>query len=111
MFVKYFLSLIVIILALAQLGVQTAILTNVFIVMVISLGLAMALSLGLGSRAVVSNILAGAFVREHFPPGREVQFQGMNGKIIEVGAVGTAIETEGRQITVPNTLMMESVIE
>lgn len=111
MFVRYFLSLIVIILSLAQLGVQTSILTNIFTVLIISLGLALALALGLGSRSVVANILAGAFSREHFPVGREVQIQGVKGKIVSVGAVGTSIESEGRQITVPNTLLMENVIE
>jgi small-conductance mechanosensitive channel len=109
MFVKYFLALIVIILALAQLGVRTDILTNLFTVLIISLGLALAL--GLGSRAVVANILAGAFAREHVPEGREIQIQGIKGKIVMIGAVGTAIDSEGQQITVPNTLLMENVIE
>lgn len=110
-FIKYFITLIVIILGLAQLGVQTNILTIIFAVLVISFGLALALSLGLGSRAVVSNILAGAFAREHFPTGREIEIQGMKGKIVAVGAVTTSVETEGREITVPNTLLIENVIE
>ena len=110
-FVQYFLSLIVIILALAQMGVQTTILTNIFIVLIISLGLALALALGLGSRAVIANILAGAFAREHFPEGREIEVQGIKGKIVQVGAVGTSIDSGGRQITVPNTVLMENVVE
>ncbi len=110
-FVKYFLNLIVIILSLAQLGVRTDILTNIFTVLIISLGLALALALGLGSRAVVTNILAGAFIREHFPAGREIQVQGVSGRIVSIGAVGTTVESEGREITFPNTLLMENVIE
>jgi small-conductance mechanosensitive channel len=110
-FVRYFLSLIVVILALAQIGVQTAILTNIFIVLIISLGLALALGLGLGSRAVVANILAGAFVREHFPVGREIQVQGVSGRIVSIGAVGTTVESAGREITFPNSLLLENVIE
>jgi len=109
--VKYFLALIVIILALAQLGVRTDILTNIFTVLVISLGLALALALGLGSRAVVGNILAGAFAREHFAEGRIIQVQGMIGKIVEVGSVGTTIEKNGQQITIPNVLLVENVVE
>ncbi len=69
------------------------------------------MALGLGSRAVVANILAGAFAREHFPEGREVEIQGMRGKVIAVRSVGTEIDCEGRQITVPNTLLMETVVE
>lgn len=108
--VQYFLTLIVIILALAQIGVQTSILTNIFIVLIVSLGLALALALGLGSRAVVANILAGAFAREHFPPGREVEVQGFRGRVVGIGSVSTTIETEDRQITLPNTLLVENII-
>ncbi len=111
MFVQYILTLIVIILSLAQLGIRTDILTNIFTVLIVSLGLAMALALGLGSRAVVGNILAGAFIREHFPEGREVQVQGITGKIVAIGSVSTVIDNGERQITVPNTLLMENVIE
>ena len=68
LFVKYFITLIILILGLAQLGIQTDILTIVFAALIISFGLALALSLGLGSRAVVSNILAGAFARNISPP-------------------------------------------
>ncbi len=110
-FVKYFLSLIVIIAALAQVGVRTDILTNIVTVLIVSLGLALALALGLGSRAVVANILAGAFVREHLSVGREIQVQGLKGKVVAVRSVGTSIETEGRQITIPNVVLIENVIE
>ncbi|MEO8073105.1 MAG: mechanosensitive ion channel domain-containing protein [Acidobacteriota bacterium] len=111
LFVKYFITLVVIIFGLAQLGVQTNILTIIFAVLVISFGLALALSLGLGSRAVVFNILAGAFAREHFPAGKEVEIQGMKGKILAVGSVTTSVETDGREITVPNTLLIENVFD
>ncbi len=63
----YFLSLITIVIILAQLGVQTAVLTVILAVVLTSTGLATALALGFGCRAVISNILAGAFVRDHFP--------------------------------------------
>lgn len=110
-FLKYFLSFIAAVLSLAQLGVQTDILTNLVTVLIISLGLALALSLGLGSRPVVANILAGAFAREHFPEGREIQVQGIKGKIVVVGSVATEVDSEGRQITIPNTLLVENIIE
>lgn len=111
LFIKYFITLIVIILGLAQLGIQTNILTIIFAVLVVSCGLAIALSLGLGSRAVVSNILAGAFAREHFPVGKDVEIHGMKGKIIAVGTVTTRVQGEEQEITVPNTLLIENVIE
>lgn len=110
--VRYFLSLVVIILTLAQLGVQTNILTIVFMVIIVSMGLALALAIGLGSRAVVANVLAGAFLRDHFPAGREVQIHGIKGSVIKVGSVGTDIRKEdGQAFTVPNLVLMENVVE
>ena len=108
---RYFLSLITIVITLAQLGVQTAILTVILAVILISAGLAVALALGFGSRAVVANILAGAFVRDHFEVGRMIEVQGVRGKIIEVSSVGTTLENEGGVITIPNTVLMENVVE
>lgn len=108
---RYFLSLIVIVITLAQLGVQTAILTIIFAVILISAGVATAMALGLGSRAVVANLLAGAFVREHFPQGREIEVQGVRGRVVAVHSVGTVLENEGGIVTVPNTVLMENVIE
>ena len=108
---RYFLSLITIVITLAQLGVETAILTVILAVVLTSAGLATALALGFGSRAVISNILAGAFVRDHFPVGRTIEVQGVRGTIVEVNSVGTTLEHEGGIITIPNTVLMENVVE
>lgn len=108
---RYFLSLIVIVITLAQLGVQTAILTVILAVILISVGLATALALGFGSRAVVANILAGAFVRDHFQEGRVIEVQGVRGKIVAVNSVGTTLENESGMVTIPNTVLMENVVE
>ena len=108
---RYFLSLIVGVITLAQLGVQTAILTVILAVVLISAGLATALALGFGSRAVVSNLLAGAFVREHFPEGREIEVQGVRGRVVAVNSVGTVLQAASGTVTVPNTVLMENVVE
>ena len=110
-FVKYFITLLVLILSLAQIGIDTNILTILFGVIVGASGLAIALALGLGSRSVVSNILAGAFAREHFPEGKDVEIQGVRGKIVVVGSVTTRVQTDKQEITVPNTVLIENVIE
>lgn len=108
---RYFLSLIILVITLAQLGVQTAILIVILAVILISAGLATALALGYGSRAVVANILAGAFVREHFEPGRVIEVQGVRGTIVSVNSVGTTLKGEAGIVTVPNTVLMENVVE
>jgi small-conductance mechanosensitive channel len=93
------------------LGVQTAILTVILAVILLSLGLATALALGFGSRAVVANILAGAFVRDHFETGRVIEVQGVRGKIVAVNSVGTTLENDSGMVTIPNTVLMENVVE
>jgi small-conductance mechanosensitive channel len=108
---RYFLSLIIIVITLAQLGVQTAILTVILAVILISAGLATSLALGYGSRTVVANILAGAFVREHFQAGRVIEVQGVRGTIVSVNSVGTTLESASGIVTVPNTVLMENVVE
>lgn len=108
---RYFIALIVIIIALAQLGVQTAILTVIFAVILFSIGIASALAFGSGSKAVVSNILAGAFIRDHFPEGRNIEVQGVQGRVVAVNSVGTTVESNGRIVTIPNAVLMENVVE
>lgn len=108
---RYFLSLIVIVITLAQLGVQTAILTIIFAVVLVSAGVASAIALGLGSRAVVANLLAGAFVREHFPEGRQIEVLGVRGSVVAVHSVGTVLQNDAGTVTVPNTVLMENVVE
>ena len=109
--VRYFIALIAVIITLAQLGVQTAILTVIFAVILLSVGAASALAFGTGSKAVVANILAGAFIRDHFPEGREIDVQGVHGKIVAVNSVGTTVDSDGRIVTVPNSVLMENVVE
>ena len=108
---RYFLALIIIIITLAQLGVQTAILTVIFAVILLSIGIASALAFGTGSKAVVGNILAGAFIRDHFPEGRSIQVQGVQGKVVAVNSVGTTIDSNGQIVTVPNSVLMENIVE
>ena len=96
---------------LAQLGVQMTILTIIFAVILLSIAIASALALGTGSKAVVANIVAGAFIRDHFPEGREIQVQGVKGKLVAVNSVGTTVASENRIVTVLNSVLMENVVE
>ncbi len=66
---------------LAQLGVQMTILTIIFAVLLLSIAIASALALGTGSKAVVANIVAGAFIRDHFPEGREIQVRAFRDRL------------------------------
>ena len=102
-----FILLIVVIIVLAQLGVQTAILTVIFAVILLSVGIASALAFGTGSKAVTENILAGAFIRDNFQEDREIEIQGIQDKVLAVNSVGTTVETGRVIVTVPNSILMK----
>ncbi len=59
----------------------------------------------------MNNLLAGAFARELFSPGNQLEIQGKSGRLIAIRAVGATFESDGRQFTVPNTMLIENIVE
>ena len=68
----------------------------------------LALALGLGSRGLVSQILAGIYVRELYQVGQHVQVGEVEGQIEEIGTVKTTLLTDtGELVSVANRVMLE----
>jgi small-conductance mechanosensitive channel len=100
------------VLAISTLGVDTTILTTSFTIIVAAAGLAIALTFGLGSRDAARNVLAGYYVRQTFRPGQEVTVGEHTGRITTIAGAFTTLEVTDadnttRQITIPNTLLMQ----
>lgn len=77
--------------------------------------LAFGLSVGLGARDVAGGIVAGWYVRRLIQPGDRIQVAGIVGRVREVGAVATVVETEDAQgmmerRSVPNTVVLRQAI-
>lgn len=95
--------------AIGQLEVKTDLLNHVIAIVLITVGLAMALALGFGSRDIVSQILAGIYVRELYEVGQTVQVDGVEGQIEEIGTVKTTLQTEtGEFVSIANKVMLSN---
>jgi small-conductance mechanosensitive channel len=108
--VQYMISLFVVVLALGQLGVDTAILVTAITIAIAAFGLALGLALGLGARGVVYNVLAGYYMRQRFPNGQPIAYFDVRGEVSSVGSVNTLVRTSEGEVVIPNSALLESVV-
>jgi small-conductance mechanosensitive channel len=108
--VRYSLLLVVVILALDELGVQTTILTTIIIVAVAAVALGLALAFGLGNRQLAHSIMAGFHAREEFSPGQTLTIGDETGRLIRIGATKALLETSQGQVSVPNVVLLNEVV-
>ena len=108
--VRYSLLLVVVILALDELGVQTTILTTIIIVTIAAVALSLALAFGLGNREVAHSIMAGFHAREEFKPGQHLTVGDHSGKLIRIGATKALIDTDQGPISLPNVVLLNEVV-
>jgi small-conductance mechanosensitive channel len=108
--IQYLISLFVVVLALGELGVDTAILVTTLTILIAAFGLAIGLALGLGARGVVAHILAGYYIRQRFRAGQPIDFAEVRGEIGGVGGVSTVLTTADGDIVIPNSTLLESVV-
>lgn len=111
-FVQGLLVIITVSLAIGQLQIETALLNTVIAIVLISFGAAAALALGLGSRQLVSEILAGVYVRELYQVGDEIVLGEVRGTIEEIGTVKTLILDDSQTlISVANRQLLEQRVD
>lgn len=108
--VRYSLLLVVLILALDELGVQTTILTTIIIVTVAAIAFGLALAFGLGNRQLAHSIMAGFHAREEFNPGQTLTVGDHSGQLVRIGATKTLLETSDGQISLPNVALITEVV-
>lgn len=108
--VRYSILIITVILALQQLGMQTALLVAVTLVLVAALALALALAFGLGSRELARNIMAGFHAREMFTPDQTLTVRNHTGRLIRIGTSTSLLETEAGRITMPNEVLINEEV-
>jgi small-conductance mechanosensitive channel len=108
--VRYSLLLVVVILALDELGVQTTILTTIIIVTVAAIALGLALAFGLGNRQLAHSIMAGFHAREEFTPGQTLTIGDHTGRLVRIGATKALLDTSEGQISLPNIVLLNEVV-
>jgi small-conductance mechanosensitive channel len=110
-FVQYLISLFTAIIALGVLGIDTALLVTAITIMIGAFGLALGLALGLGARRVVHHVLAGYYVRQQFRIGQDIVLGDQRGQVQSVGGVATEIATDRGSVSVPNGMLLESLVQ
>ncbi len=100
---------VAVIMAITQLRIDTDIVRLVTALSLAGAALAFGLSFGLGSRSMVSNILAGFYVKRLFAPGSEVEIDGRRGIVSAVSTTSTVLENDDGDIVLANqTLLAET---
>lgn len=104
-------TMFTVVLALSQLGVDTAILVTALTIIIAAFGLAIGLSLGLGSRTVIQHILAGYYLRQRLAGSRTVSVGEHRGELIGVGSVNTMLRApDGSELLIPNSALLDAVV-
>ena len=97
--------------ALAQIGVQTTILTGLVALIIVALSLTFALAFGLGGRDVARQLSAGRYVGNAYRVGDQIEVAGFSGRIRRIESAATVLEGgDGRAIRIPNQMLLESVV-
>lgn len=100
---------VAVIMAITQLNIDTDIVRLVTALSMAGAALAFGLSFGLGSRSVVSNILAGFYVKRLFAPGTELEIDGRRGVVTAVSTTSTIVENGDQELVFANqTLLAET---
>jgi Mechanosensitive ion channel, conserved TM helix len=103
-------AVMVVVVTLEQLGVDTQILITVITVTVAAITAGMGLAFALGSREIVSAILAGHYLRQTLPEGEVVEIDGRRGTVDEIGPIATRFRDGTSKWSIPNRRLMDEVI-
>jgi len=107
---RYVILIFVAVLALEQLGVETALLVSFATVLITALMLALAIAFGWGSRELARCIMAGFHLREVFVVGQILQVRGHRGRLAAIGPVKAMLETEKGRLSLPNYVFTEEEV-
>ena len=107
-----FLFVVIIILAVRQLGIETKMLEGSVQIILGAVAVALALSLGLGLHTLARGIVSGVYARELYRTGSTIDWEGKPATVASVGAIATRLETEeGGFIMVPNHQLVSEVVQ
>ena len=97
--------------ALAQLGVPTQIVTAAAAVVLVSGALTLTLAFGLGSRDVARELSAGRYVSRALELGQRISVEGARGEIVAFDAAAVVLRSDdGSTLRVPNHVALASVV-
>jgi len=106
-----FVFVIVLTVALSQLGIETELLKDSVKIILLSLGLGLAICLGLGLKGMANQIVSGVYARDIFKVGTTIEYEGEEAKVAGVGPVTTKLlRLDGGFIIVPNDKLISAAV-
>jgi small-conductance mechanosensitive channel len=96
-------------LALAQLGLDVAMFTNIILLAAAALFGSTALAFGIGAGDAVRNVIASHYVRKAYRPGQRIRIQELDGEILEMTQVAVIMETDNGEAWIPARHFLEDV--
>ncbi len=107
----YLLVIFVTITALNQAGIDTAIITNNFTLVLGAFLLAFSIAFGLGSKEMLSNLLATFYARKNFAIGDTIELNGTKGTITAIDTIFVVLATENGKLVVPIKEIVENRVK
>lgn len=98
---------VALLIAMAELGVDTALLTVILSVGVAAIFGGFALAFGLGARTAVSNIIGSHYVRQTFEIGQTARIGDIEGTIVELTPTAVVLEVPAGRVIVPAKQFVE----
>lgn len=109
--VKWAIRVYAIVVAAAQLGVDTTIINIIVASLFFSIGLALSLLAALGGRAIAEQVAAGRALRKLVDPDTMIRLDGTTYTVNTVGSTNTELSSSGGDRLVPNSDLLGSTIE
>ncbi len=100
-FAYYVVLIISILVAIAQIGVDLAILTSIINIVLAAVLFGAALAFGIGAKTSISNILACYYLQSRYKVGETIKINDTKGQILEFTATSLIIESDLGQVTIP----------
>lgn len=108
---RYIIVGLAVMLALEQLGVSTAIILQLFLIIFGVMPFALALILGFGGRDIVAGALAGRMLRRIYTEGEEIESSSFSGEIESIDFITTRLKAGSGDIIVPNSELIKTVVK
>lgn len=102
--------LVVGVVALEQLGIETATVVAVIAAIAGAIGVTVGVAFALGARPVITHILAGHFLRQSLPSGGSLEVDGRRGVVERVGAIDTLVRDGENTWSIPNGRLIEEIV-
>jgi len=104
-------TIIVVVLAMEQVGIDTAILVTAATVLLSALSVTVGVTFALGARPILTHILAGHYLRQSLPVAGSVEVGGRRGEVERVGPVDTVFRSADERWSMPNARLLEEIIQ